>query len=230
VSGNSIFSQDDAPWLPEIHGKLWGRRDLVGQIFRKAHLTKTDFVELQNQLQSVNPSRSSTSYITMDVLATKSGFLRSRSFVDEDAVAYFDTCNAAPDGNLVPQPIVDTPKGVTSPNLTMADIETLDVDAVDTDTMDNAVDIDADPDSSNLSLAADAAYLSEGRIAVFPCTIRYIDLTILKLEYLSRVPHMIFIRDEWRTMIDLFNKREKGIRGGAAFTGQPGIGGHRKYS
>jgi hypothetical protein len=195
-----------------------------------------------------NPSRSSTSYITVDVLATKSGFLRSRSFVDEDAVAYFDTCNAAPDGNLVPQPIVDTPKGVTSPNLTMADIETLDVDAVDTDTMDNAVDTDimdnavdtdtmdnavdinADPDSSNLSLAADAAHLSEGRIAVFPCTIRYIDLTILKLEYLSRVPHMIFIRDEWRTMIDLFNKREKGIRGGAAFTGQPGIGGHRKYS
>ena len=37
---------------------------------------------------------------------------------------------------------------------------------------------------------------------------------------------MIFIRDEWGTMIDLFNKREKGILGGAAFTGQPVIGGH----
>jgi hypothetical protein len=207
-----------APWLPEIHKKLWGRRDLVGQIFRKANLTKTDFVELQDQLQSVNPSRSSTSYIAVDVLATKAGFLRSRSFIDEEAVAYFATCGAAPDSNLVPQPIVDS--GATSPNLTMVDIETLDVDAIGNDTMDDAMDIDAVP----------AAYLSEGRTAVFPCTIRYIDLTILKLEYLSRVPHMIFIRDEWRTMIDFFNKRKKGIRGSAAFTGQPGIGGHRNYS
>jgi hypothetical protein len=97
----------------------------------------------------------------------------------------------------------------------MVDIETLDVG---TDTMDDAMDIDTDPDSSNLSIAADPAYLSEGRTAVFPCTIRYIDSTILKLEYLSRVPHMIFIRDEWRIMVDLFNKREKGVRGGAAFT------------
>jgi len=116
------------------------------------------------------------------------GFLRSRSSIDEEAAAYFVTCDAAPDDNVVPQPIVD------SPNLTMVDIEAFDVDAVGTDTMDYAMDIDADPDSSTLSIAADPAYLSEGRSAVFPCTFRYIDLTILKLEYLSRATHDIHPR------------------------------------
>ena len=111
----------------------------------------------------------------------------------------------------------------------MADIETLDVDAVGTDIMDDAtVDIDADPDSNNLSIAADAAYFSEGHTAVFPCTIRYIDLTALKLEYLPRVPthdiHPGRVEDYDRFFL---TREKKGIRlgGGVAFTGQPGIGG-----
>jgi len=114
VSGNSNLSQDTVPQLPKIHEKLWGRHNLVGQIFHKVNLTKTNFVELQDQdqLQSINPSHSSTSYITVDVFASKSGFLRSRSFINEEAIVYFTTCDAAPDGNLVPQPIIDSLKGV----------------------------------------------------------------------------------------------------------------------
>jgi len=71
-----------------------------------------------------------------------------------------------------------------------------------TDTTDNSMDIDANPDST---IAADAAYLSEGCTAVFPYTIRYVDLTFFKLQCLWRVPLLLFVRDEWRTMIDLFN-------------------------
>jgi len=57
----------------------------------------------------------------MGVSAIKSAFLHSRSSVDDAAVAYFATCDAASGGNLVPQPTVDSSMGV--------DIETLDEDA-----------------------------------------------------------------------------------------------------
>ena len=100
------------------------------------------------------------------------------------------------------------------------DIEALDVGA---NAMDDAMDIDSETDANEV-------YLSEGDTMVFPCTIRYIDLTILNLEYLDRVPHLMLIRDKWRTMVDIFNGREKGIWGGAAFAGQPGIGGYCDYS
>lgn len=144
-SANSNLSQSPVPkWLAEIHQKLWGRRDLVGQIFRKVNLTKTDFGELQDRLQNFNPSRSSASYIPMDIFAAKSEFLRSKSFVDEDTTTYFTTCDPASDGNLVPQPVVDMSKDVTPPNFMTADIEAFDVG---TNAMDDAMDVDADYDS-----------------------------------------------------------------------------------
>ncbi|KIM91762.1 hypothetical protein PILCRDRAFT_138705 [Piloderma croceum F 1598] len=199
---------------------LWGRTDLFGQIFHTATLTETDFVELQGRLQTLNPSRSSESYIAMEVLATKAEFLRSKSFVDDDTAAYFATCDTTSE---VPQLIVDTPP--LTPNIMDAlavDTAALDVGA---DVIGNTMDIDTNHDSSGFSdIITDQAYLSEDLTAIFPYTIRYIDLTILHLEHLYRVPHLMFIRDEWRTMVNIFNRRKKGIHGGAAFTGQPGTG------
>jgi len=96
--------------LVEIHKKLWGGRDLFGHT---ANLTKTDLIELQDQLQSLNPSRSSEPYITLDALPTKLDFLRSRSFVDIAAAAHFATCNAGSHGNLVPELVIDTSKDLT---------------------------------------------------------------------------------------------------------------------
>ena len=104
-------------------------------------------------------------------------------------------------------------------------------------TLDNTINIDADPDSTDSNptpqfancpdyILADAAELSTGSAAVFPCIIRYMDLTVLKLKYLTRVPHLTLIRDEWKTMIDIFNNRKGGIFGSAIFTGSPGIGKH----
>lgn len=220
-SASSNVSKRPLPkWLVEIHQKLWGRRDLVGKIFRKANLTKTDFFELQTQLQKLDPSRSSESHILTNVLVTKSKFLRSRSVIDDDVAAYFDTSDVASDDNLVPQPVFETSKDITPLGGVTEDIEALDIGS-------NAMDDDMDIDAETYS---DEAYLSEGDTPVFPCTIRYIDLTILNLEHLDRVPHLMLIRDEWRTMVDVFNGRKKGNRGGAAFTGQPGIGGYCDYS
>ena len=188
-------------WILEIHKNLWNRHDLVGQVFLKANLTQTDFAEFQSRFQSDNQ-------FPIDILASKAAFLLSRSSVDDEAVAYFAS-DATFDGKLGPQPFVGLPNGIISPNL---NDEVLD---------DDAMDIDAAPDST---IATDVAYLSEGCNPVFPCKIRYMDLTFLKLEHFGCIPHLLFIREDWGFMIDLFNKREQGREGGAVFTGQPGIG------
>ena len=109
----------------------------------------------------------------------------------------------------MPELVIDLSKDLTSP---IANV--MDADAVDT------VDIDVD----------DTTYLSEGSTAIFPCTIRYMDLTFLQLKHLNRVPHLMLIRDEWRTVVHIFNKRRRGIQGSTVFTGQPGTGEHRYCS
>jgi hypothetical protein len=97
------------------------------------------------------------------------------------------------------------------------------VDTDDTNSLD--VGVEADPNSPSY-YDTNAAFLSEGSAAVLPCTIRYMDLTVLKLKHLTRVPHMMLIRDDWRVVVDIFNRRRKGILGSAAITGQPGTGEH----
>jgi len=84
---------------------------------------------------------------------------------------------------------------------------------------DDAMVIGPDHRSSN-----HMADLSKEAMAIFPYTIRYLDLTVLKLKTDLLVPRLILFRNEWGPMIDIFNKREKGVRGSAVFTGQPGIG------
>ncbi|KIL59458.1 hypothetical protein M378DRAFT_111046, partial [Amanita muscaria Koide BX008] len=140
----------------------------------------------------------------MNVLATKSAFLRSRS-------APF---GAGFGDGLVPRLGFDALQGLTQPPSS---------DVVDD--ADAAMVIDPDPGSSDCSyIYSDADCLSTGTTAIFPCTIQYMDLTVLELENNIRVPQLTLLRQEWGNMVDIFNKREKGIRGSAAFTGQPGIG------
>ena len=116
--------------------------------------------------------------------------------------------------------VINMSKDVTLPNFMTVDIEDLDVSAVGT----NAMDIDTDPNSTNLSsIITDTAYISDGDTA-------YIDLTILNLNHPSYEPNLMLIWDEWRTMANILNGREKGIWVGAAFAGQMGTGGHCNYS
>ena len=93
--------------------------------------------------------------------------------------------------------------------------------------MDVEADAEADPAQPPGYIIADANELSAGSTAMFPCAIRYMDLTTLELENCSiPVKPLTLIRDEWNLMIDLFNARKRGIRGSAIFTGSPGIGEH----
>ena len=162
------------------------------------NLTKNDFIELQLQLEKNDPSRRSPSYKAQNVSGIKADFLRKKS----SAILELDT---ASNGNLVPSISV----------------------------VDDAMDVDADADpkepdclDSNDYILTGAAELSMEPAPVFPCTIRYMDLTSLKLKELIRVPLLTLIRDEWKAMIDLFNERKRGTLGSAVFTGSPGIGEH----
>ena len=93
--------------------------------------------------------------------------------------------------------------------------------------MDVEADAEADPAQPPGYIIADANELSAGSTAIFPCAIRYMDLTTLELENCSiPVKPLTLIRDEWNFMIDLFNARKPGIHGSAIFTGSPGISEH----
>lgn len=150
-----------------------------------------------------------------DVLAIKAEFLRSKSLSDSVAEAHF---NAKSNNGLAPKIVFDTSADITPP---------MPSDASDED-VDAAMDVDPKPASKKIEpyISIDAEILSTAATGVFPCTIRYMDLTGLGLEYPIRIPKLTLLRNEWHSMVDIFNKRQPGLQGSAIFTGQPGIGEH----
>ena len=199
-------------WQTELHTELWGKRQFFDDTFRTVTLTKVDFIGLQQQLHSHDPERNSDSYVAQDVLAIKTDVLRSRSSADSTSLAFhFD---AAPNDNLVPKLVFNT----THDDLPIrSDIgEGDEDDAVDATSSDaaavhaNAMDVVSDPDSY---IDEDAIYLSTGDTAIFPCTVRYVDKGAFELTHFTRIPELILFRNEWGYMVDIFNKRKKGIRG-----------------
>ena len=176
-------------------------------------MTKEDFNELQALLEALNPERNSDEYVSEDVLATKSAFLRERSTgLDLDIV----------DG-LVPRPVLGPCQPPSSDVVDEDGVVGDDDDVVDND---DVMDDDKDGDDDDAAIAIDSdTHLPNEATAIFPYTIRYVDLTVLQSKVL-RVPRLMLFRNEWGTMIDIFNKREKGIHGSALFSGQPGIGEH----
>ena len=60
--------------------------------------------------------------------------------------------------------------------------------------------------------------------AMFPCELRYMDLSVLELYHSLRVPWMVQIRDEWRAVSDILDHRPKGLDGCVVVMGPPGIG------
>jgi len=91
------------------------------------------------------------------------------------------------------------------------------------DAMDINADVDLNPSDCSY-IHNDAAFLSKAPNAIFPCTIQYMDLMWLGEHGLDRCEPLMLIRDEWTTMMDIFNNEEKSRRGSVIFTGQPGIG------
>ena len=152
-----------------------------------------------------------------NVLAIKADFLRSKSLPDTAAAeAYFDTKS---NGGLAPTKLVfDTSLDITPPTPS---------DTADEDPDDAMMDTGMDT-SIESYINTDAIYLFMGVTGVFPCTIRYMDLT--SLEYRVRIPQLTLLRNEWGNMVDIFNGRQKGVLGSAVFTGQTDIGEHCQWA
>src|SRR5262249_408676 len=66
--------------------------------------------------------------------------------------------------------------------------------------------------------------ISELFARIFPCELRFMDLTQLDLRYKPRVPTLMLIRSEWNSMMEIVEESYKGVSGSAVVTGQPGIG------
>jgi len=232
-------------WLDELHDKLWGRADLFHQVFRAVDLTKDDFVELQSDLHHLNPSRNCKSYISKKFLETKMNLLRSRTATRPLTITT-DT--------LVPKVVLQASEGVIPANAMYVNDDTnleriikrqedhkdkgiddenakgdVDDDDAKGDENDQHSESENVDEDDKLYIDEDAAMLSQGPTPVLPCTIRFMDLTCLNLQHFDRMPQVLLIRDEWDAVIDIFNQRRTGKRGGAILTGQPGIG-KRHYS
>jgi hypothetical protein len=77
AAGN--WENDNLPWLEEVHSKIWNRKDLRPQLFRKVEVTQAHYAALQKRLKELHSDRDSPDYdgTRPDVLSVKLDFLRS---------------------------------------------------------------------------------------------------------------------------------------------------------
>jgi hypothetical protein len=205
----------------ELHGKLWGWVDLFHQVFRCVTLTSGDFVDLQNQLHSLQPSRNHGHYAATNVAERRPSHSPKGPTSGDFVVVDIDSdMQDAADG------MKDEHEGGDKDN------EDNDCEDTDNESNDDKDDKDCEDtdehdgdhgdkgeDATTRSYIAAAATLSRGSNAVFPCTIRYMDLTFLNLEFFDRVSQILLIRDEWDAVVDIFNERTTGKHGSAIFPG-----------
>jgi len=67
------------PWLEEVHSKIWNRKELEPELFRKVKVTQVHYTQLQTRLEAQHPDRNLPKYDGKkhDVSSVKVDFLRS---------------------------------------------------------------------------------------------------------------------------------------------------------
>ena len=74
------LADDPGPsWLEEVHSKIWNRKELEPELFRKVKVTQAHYTQLQMRLEAQHPDRDLPEYDGKDndVLSVKLDFLRS---------------------------------------------------------------------------------------------------------------------------------------------------------
>jgi hypothetical protein len=97
-------------------------------------------------------------------------------------------------------------------------------DPFDSESDDAEIVSELDSEASDVSMdyiLSDANNLPPG---IFPCQLKYMDLSFLLMKSKIRIPETVMIRNEWLHVTDIINNRRKGIEGSVLITGQPGIG------
>ena len=181
-------------------------------------LTIDDFTQLQRNLHELNSSRNQKSYVSRNVLEAKTTFLRSRPATDTLTTT----------GSPVPKVVLQPPDGLIPMDVDVSVRIQQEDSEIEDESDETAVGDEGDEDDEDSEgevndeyIGRDATVLSH---TIFPCTIRYMDLTCLNLQHFNRVSQVLLIRDEWDAVVDIFNERATGIRGSALLTGQPGTG------
>jgi hypothetical protein len=220
-------------WLVELHGKLWGKKHLRDQIFRSVKVTEDDFCELQRQLEMANPDRNGNSYEAHNVLTIKLEFLQKLQSMpfsshllppgDEysELRSSFVSMNTSDPSSRLPAStsadIVNASTPLANPCSGSDGDDTMDIDDINPD---------SETGSDLVFLERILADFSNG-IPIFPCTINYMDLSVLDLKNCHRLLPLTLIRDEWKSILDCVDdvhKSDKGLQGSFLITGQPGIG------
>ena len=201
-------------WLAELHEKLWGKTDLLHQIIRTVTLNGDDLIELQAKLQELKKSPVSASLVQ----GVKSAFLRSKNELRTDTPPDRE---ADPDCN----PRANTDIALSSIDQAMDVGKLVDLSKSEGDSpsafSSELLEVSDDDDTSIADNVFKAAPM------MFPCTIRYLNLTVLELKARPRVPTLMQIRSEWDlTMQTIEQQFHKGVQGSIVITGQPGIGQH----
>jgi hypothetical protein len=207
-------------WLLELHQKLWGKKDLLSELIRTVKLDDHDFTELKSQLKNLNSPNDGEA-----ILATKSAFLRSKGGLSVEGPA---------DSEGLTAPIVPTTSQIPLAHAMEVDAPIVsDQLTLPHSSANPAPSIVPEPFSDER--AHSASFIDPGHVPtevleappmIFPCTIQYLDLTVLAMKRKPRVPTLMLIRSEWISMMEMIKERPRRMDGSAIVTGQPGIGQH----
>ena len=186
------------PWLREVHSKIWNRKELEPDLFRKVEVTEMHFIELRNRLELQHSDRDSPGY---------DGRKRNVRDVKLDILRWIFPANS-------PRHRDDNEDRVDDDDSS----EASDDDAPETSDDDARETSDDDPKTSD----DDGLEIN----TIFPSTLRFLDLSILGLKecLTHRLPLPLFIRQEYDHISTLIENEPRNGHGSVIVSGQSGTG------
>ena len=202
-------------WLKEVHSKIWNKKELEPDLFRKVEVTKMHYIELRNRLKVQHSDRDFSEYdgrkhtvrdVKLDVL---------RLVFPANSPLHPDNNEDRVDDDYPPEASDDDAPETSDDDAP----EASDDDAPETsdDDAPEASDDDA-PETSD----DDGSEIN----TIFPSTLRFLDLSTLGLKecITHRLPLPLFIRQEYDHISTLIKNEPRNRYGSMIVSGQPGTG------
>ena len=206
-------------------------------------LNEDDLIELQVTLQELKKSPVSDTHVQR----AKSAFLRSKNELRTDTPPDPEAdpdCHPRANMDIATSSAIDHVMDVGDLSQSKVDVPILSgatssSTAVHTTGVGDLVDPSKSEGDSPSAFSSELKEVSDDDDAfiaddvfkaapmMFPCKIRYLDLTVLGLKARPRVPALMQIRSEWDLMMQTIEQQfHEGVQGSIVITGQPGIGQH----
>jgi len=211
-----IDTQDD--WFIELHSKIWDRKDLLPDLFRKTCVTRRHYELLQSHLEKWYPNDGSFSMdddssSSMDDDSSSSMDYDSSSSMDDNSssLLYFeslaDGSYSSPDSDLLVKLQILRPTEAPSPASPLLNT--------------NA----HQSDQSHVEDAGDINDVDDELDSLFPTTIQYMDFSSLGLrKQTNRLPMPLLLREEYSIISRRIERLPYNAKGCVVVSGQPGTG------